>query len=81
MTTAQIDSSFGPIDSNPFALMLDPEAVFAAVARSERLAMLKSRICRPLDKPVIARTDGEPEASAAVAFDELMDSFGEPSAS
>jgi len=73
MTTAQIDS-------NPFAMMLDPEAVFAAVARSERLALLKSRICRPLDKPVIARTDEESSVDAVV-FDELMDSFGEPSPS
>ena len=70
MTTAQIDS-------NPFAMMIDPEAVLAAVARSERLALLKSRICRPLDKPVIARTDGEPEV-AALPFDELMESFGQP---
>jgi hypothetical protein len=43
------------IESNPFALMMEPEAVFAAVAASERLARLKSRVCRPLDKPLIAR--------------------------
>jgi hypothetical protein len=36
---------------NPFALMTAPEAVFAALERSERLARLKSTICRPLDKP------------------------------
>jgi hypothetical protein len=70
METAQIES-------NPFALMVDPEAVLAAVARSERLATLKSRICRPLDKPVIARTDDEPE-TPAIVFDDLMDSFGVP---
>jgi hypothetical protein len=39
--------------SNPFALMMDPESIFAAVARSERLARLTSRVCRPLDKLVI----------------------------
>ena len=44
--------------SNPFALMMDPESVLAAVARSERLARLSSRIWRPLDKPLIARADG-----------------------
>lgn len=40
--------------SNPFALLLDPQAVLAVVERSERLARLQSRICRPLDKPLIA---------------------------
>ena len=52
MTTAQIAAA------NPFALMMDPEAVFAAIARSERLARLHSRICRPLDKvlPVAEET-------------------------
>ena len=37
--------------TNPFALMTSPETVFAAIERSERLARLKSTICRPLDKP------------------------------
>jgi hypothetical protein len=36
---------------NPFALMTSPEAVFAALERSDRLSRLKSTICRPLDKP------------------------------
>lgn len=56
--------------SNPFALMLNPEAVFSAMERSERLGCLQARICRPLDKPLIpkvgddvadfdARVDGE----------------------
>jgi hypothetical protein len=40
------------ITTNPFALMMHPEAVFAAIEKSERLARLKSRICRPLDKPM-----------------------------
>lgn len=37
--------------ANPFALMTSPEMVFAAIERSDRLARLKSTICRPLDKP------------------------------
>lgn len=45
------------IASNPFALMMDPEAVFRAMAQSDRLARLSSRICRPLDKPVVAKVD------------------------
>lgn len=55
--------------SNPFALMMDPSSVFQAIERSERLACLKSRICRPLDKPLIpvvgaadAGVDAEDEA-------------------
>jgi hypothetical protein len=39
------------ISANPFALMIDPEAIFAAIERSDRLARLKSTICHPLDKP------------------------------
>ena len=39
--------------ANPFALMMDPEAVVAAMESSERLNGLKSRVCRPLDKPLI----------------------------
>lgn len=47
------------IYANPFALMMDPEAVFEAMARSERLNRLQSRVCRPLDKPLIPLVDGE----------------------
>ena len=53
MTTAQTAAA------NPFALMMDPDAVFAALASSDRLARLHSRICRPLDKPLVAQVDGE----------------------
>jgi len=56
------------IESNPFALMTDPAAIFAAMAGSDRLARLKSRICRPLDKPLVART-----GDAAAAFDKAED--------
>jgi len=61
--------------SNPFALMMDPESVLAAVARSERLARLSSRIWRPLDKPLIARADGSVAAS-----DPHVDAADDPSA-
>ena len=49
------------IESNPFALMMDPDAVFAALAQSDRLSRLKSRICRPLDKPTIAKVEAAEE--------------------
>lgn len=42
--------------ANPFELMMNPEAVLQAIARSDRLERLQRRICRPLDKPVIARS-------------------------
>ena len=48
MTTIQIAA-------NPFALLMNPEAVFVAVERSERLARLQSRICHPLDEGLTAR--------------------------
>ena len=41
-----------PVD-NPFALLLNPADVIAQVERSERLRRLQSRVCRPLDKPLI----------------------------
>ena len=59
--------------------MTSPEAVFAALERSDRLARLKSTICRPLDKP-------RPEKPLVEvrAFDEAVepsssidDSFGD----
>lgn len=37
--------------ANPFQLMLNPEAVLAAVERSERLGQLNRHLCRPLDRP------------------------------
>jgi hypothetical protein len=58
---------------NPFALMLNPEAVFQAMSRSDRLSRLKTRICRPLDTPVI------PKKGADLAvFDAGIDSLEEP---
>ena len=40
--------------ANPFALMLNPAEVFQAMERSDRLDRLQRRVCRPLDKPLIA---------------------------
>ena len=60
-------SDFEP--SNPFALMTSPELVFAALERSDRLARLKSTICRPLDKP-----RPEKPIVGVKAFDEEVES-------
>lgn len=45
------------IASNPFALMMDPASVIAAMEQSARLSSLRSRICRPLDKVTTVKDD------------------------
>ena len=59
--------------SNPFALMTAPEMVFAVLERSDRLARLKSTICRPLDKPRPEKVVGELRA-----FDEAIEAIDVP---
>jgi len=44
--------------ANPFVMMTNPEAILAAVERSERLNGLQRHICRPLDRPLIPKTGG-----------------------
>lgn len=60
---------------NPFALLIDPEAILAAVAGSDRLARLRSRICRPLDKPLLALAEGEGEGEEGgeTIYDDALD--------
>lgn len=55
---------------NPFALMMDPEAVFQAIERSGRLARLHSRICRPLDNPARAHQGEEAEGDSRDVIDD-----------
>lgn len=55
--------------ANPFVLMLNPQAVFAAIENSDRLARLASRICRPLDRHPLAPTDGDTADAADADFD------------
>lgn len=57
--------------SNPFALLMDPETVVQAMERSDRLSRLHSRICRPLDKPLIPRVPKE-----VIEFDRKVDASG-----
>ena len=58
--------------SNPFALLITPDAVFAALNRSDRLSRLSSRICRPLDERQArlegtdSRTTDRADAAAAL---------------
>ena len=48
--------------SDPFAMLMDLQGVIQAMERSDRLSRLQSRICRPLDKPVIAGGGTERDA-------------------
>lgn len=55
--------------ANPFALLLNPEAVHAALQQSTALNRLRSRVWRPLDRssgPLVAeeRFDGADEDQA-----------------
>ena len=43
--------------ANPFGLLLNPQTILKAVETSERLGRLHSRICRPLDRPLIPHAD------------------------
>ena len=54
--------------SNPFALMMHPDAVLHAMEHSDRLGRLERRICRPLDKPLIPCAPDE-----AAVFDHAVD--------
>jgi hypothetical protein len=55
-----------PSSVNPFALMLDPQAVLAQIEHSERLERLSRRICRPLDKPMLgAASEGDTAADGS----------------
>lgn len=57
-----------PRTANPFALLLNPQAVIAQIEGSERLERLHRRVCRPLDKPLLGgAADGESADSADAA--------------
>lgn len=43
--------------SNPFAMMIDPQAVIQAMEKSQKLNSLHSRVCRPLDTPGNSKYD------------------------
>ena len=74
MTTTQVAA-------NPFVLMVNPQAVFAAIENSDRLARLTSRICRPLDRHAPALADGETaNGETADAADAELDALSDSAA-
>jgi hypothetical protein len=61
--------------ANPFALLLNPEAVHAALQQSTALNRLRSRVWRPLDRssgPLVAeeRSGGEDVEDHAAQSDQ-----------
>lgn len=59
--------------ANPFVLLMDPESIFRVIEKSERLERLHSRVCRPLDRPLLPHAACE----EAVTFDQIVDEAGE----
>lgn len=57
------------IESNPFALMMNPQAVLQAVEASAHLGGLNRRIYRPLDRPMLGRKGGESSTLLDAAID------------
>jgi hypothetical protein len=59
-------------EHNPFKLLVHPEAVLAAMEKSERLGRLNRHLCRPLDRPT-----GPQAAPAASGEDEADDDLSD----
>ena len=67
--------------ANPFALMLDPQAVFAQIEHSGGLERLSRRVCRPLDKPLLgAAADDGADGDADQEDDASADASDDPRA-
>lgn len=56
-------------EHNPFMLLVHPEAVFAAMEKSERLGRLNRHLCRPLDRVVGPAAAPETEAESGMDED------------
>jgi hypothetical protein len=61
--------SLQAVVANPFMLLVNPEVVFAAIEKSERLNGLNRHLCRPLDRVM----PGSPEAANAAATTDSVD--------
>ncbi len=55
--------------SNPFVMMINPEAVLKALERSDSLAGLQAQVFRPLDKPLLCNKTPDDVA----AYDRRID--------
>ncbi|MFM2121163.1 MAG: hypothetical protein RL722_2631 [Pseudomonadota bacterium] len=64
-------------NAHPFAFMMDPAAVLAAVEGSEHLKGLKRRVYHPLDKPLIPVAGSESDAYDRELDAAPLTSFGD----
>ncbi len=55
--------------ADPFAMLIDPQALLQAIEASPLLRNLNGRIYRPLDRPMIPK----PAPADAAAFDAQVD--------
>jgi len=62
---------------DPFAMLIDPQAVLSAIEQSGRLGALNSRVCRPLDKPLIPKRDNEDQRTLEDIADETREPVGD----
>jgi len=62
---------------DPFAMLIDPQAVLTAIEQSGRLGALNSRVCRPLDKPLIPKRDNEDQRTLDEVADDARESVSD----
>jgi hypothetical protein len=62
-------------DRNPFALMIQPEAVLKAIERSDALSGLRAHVVRPLDRGVLVKLPED-----VIAYDRRIDQSGQRNA-
>jgi len=60
--------------ADPFAMLIHPEAVLNAIEQSGRLGALASRICRPLDKPLIPKRQADDQGAVDESIDHIDES-------
>jgi len=65
------------IIGDPFAMLIDPQAVLTAIEQSGRLGALNSRVCRPLDKPLIPKRENEDQRTIEDITDEARESVSD----
>lgn len=61
---------------NPFGLLMNPEVIVKAMESSDRLGRLHSRVCRPLDRPMIPK-QGDPAADFDAAIERAAERAAE----
>jgi hypothetical protein len=75
LTGGNIMGSAATHASNPFEMLIDPQAILDAMEASSPLRELNRKICRPLDK---AAPSGTKAADDVGSFDSLLVDPGDP---